>query len=144
MEPHIETFSLSDLDIISDILETEFDDFWNYNILKKELENPSNIYLCCKYNSEIIGFAGITITIDTAEINNIVIKKSKRGNGYSSILLSELIKQAQSKGCSKINLEVSSKNEIAIHLYKNFGFKQVGKRPKYYNDSDALLFTIEF
>lgn len=139
----IEPFTLSDLETISSELEIEFDDFWNYNILKENLENPSSIYLCCKSDSEIVGFAGISIILDTAELNNIVIKKSQRGKGLSSLLLEELIKIAKSRGCKRINLEVAKSNEIAINLYKKFGFKQVGLRPGYYNGIDALLFTRE-
>ena len=139
----IEPFTLYDLEIISDKLESEFDNFWNYTILKNELQSSSCIYLCCKLDHEIIGFAGISIILDTAEINNIVIKKSERGNGYSSLLLKELIRIAKSNNCKKINLEVASSNKIAISLYKKFGFKQVGLRQKYYNGTDALLLTLD-
>ncbi len=137
----VEKFTLSDLNLIKDSLQTDFDDFWNYNILEKELQNNSSIYLCCKLNSEIVGFAGISIILDTAELNNIVIKKDKRGNGYSSLLLDSLIKIVKSRDCKIFNLEVASTNTIAINLYKKFGFKQVGMRPKYYDGIDALLFT---
>ena len=143
MDILIEPFTLSDLELISDKLENEFDDFWNYNILKSELQNPYCIYLCCKLNNKIIGFAGITIVLDTAELNNIVIKKSERGNGFSLALLEKLIEIAKSHNCKKINLEVSDSNNIAIKLYKNFGFKQVGLRQKYYNGKDALLFSLD-
>lgn len=139
----IEPFSLTDLESISNNLEKDFDKFWNYNILKKELKNPSNNYLCCRKNNEVVGFAGITIILDTAELNNIVVKKNERGNGYASLLLDELIKIAQNNNCSKINLEVSIENEIAINLYKKTGFKQVGIRHQYYNGVDALLFTLD-
>ena len=52
----IEKFTLSDLNLIKDSLQTDFDNFWNYNILEKELQNDSSFYLCCKVNSKIIGF----------------------------------------------------------------------------------------
>ncbi len=138
----IEPFTLSDLETISDDLEKEFDDFWNYNILKKDLNNPSSIYVCCKSDSQILGFAGISIVLDIAELNNIVIKKSQRGKGLSSLLLEQIINIAKSHSCKKINLEVASSNKIAINLYKKFGFDQVGLRPKYYDGIDALLFTL--
>jgi len=139
----IERFTSEDLALIKDILETSFDNFWNYNILNKELQNETSIYLCCKINSEIIGFAGITIILDSAELNNIVIKKDKRGNNYSILLLKELINIAKSSGCKNFNLEVASNNKIAIHLYEKFGFKQVGIRSKYYNGIDAFLYTLK-
>ncbi len=137
----IEKMSISDLDNISNILEREFDDFWNYNILKNELENPKAIYIICKKDDEIIGFAGITIILEIAELNNIVVKKSHRGKGISSILLSNIIEIAQKNNCEELNLEVAKSNEIAINLYTKFEFKQVGLRKKYYNGEDALLFT---
>ena len=137
----IDKMSLADLKLISDILESDFDDFWNYNILKRELQNTNSIYLVCKLNAEIVGFAGISIVLDTAELNNIVIKKKHRGNGFSSILLSEIINICESNKCTKLNLEVNISNVIAINLYKKFGFEQVGKRKNYYKNIDGLLFT---
>ena len=139
----IEKFDVSDLEQIKVNLETKFDDFWNSNILERELNSDTSFYLCCKLDSEIVGFAGITIVLDTAELNNIVIRKDKRGNGYSSLLLKELIKIAKSHDCTKFNLEVAINNEIAINLYKKFGFKLVGTRTNYYKGVDALLFTLD-
>lgn len=137
----IEKMSIYDLDLISNILDTEFDDFWNYNILKNELENINSHYIICKLNDEIVGFAGISIILDIAELNNIVIKKSYRSSGISKLLLENLIDISKKNNCQKLNLEVSSKNIVAINLYKKYDFKQVGLRKNYYKNSDALLFT---
>ena len=135
--------SFEDLNSIKDILETDFDDFWNYNILKKELEDQNSIYIVCKNNNEIVALAGITIILDTAELNYIVVKKSYRGNGISFLILEKIIDFAKKNNCQHINLEVSSLNTVAINLYKKFNFKQVGLRPNYYTNSDALLFTLD-
>ena len=78
----ISVMNMSDLNEIKDILETEFDDFWNYDVFKSEIENPNSIYFVSKLNNEIIGFVGVLLIIDTAEITNIVIKKSFRGKRY--------------------------------------------------------------
>ena len=139
----IRQFNLEDLQSISNNLETDFDDFWNYNTLKNDIESTISSSFCYIINNEIVGFASISIILDTAELNNIVIRKSCRGNGYSSILLKYSIDFANSKNCTKINLEVSAINNIAIKLYKKYGFKQVGMRHKYYNGIDALLFTLD-
>ena len=139
----IRQMTLNDFDSISPILTTEFDDFWNPTILKNELSNPNSIYFIYEDNGEIIGFGGITIILDTAELNNIVIRKSYRGNGFSSIILEKLVQTATQKKCIKINLEVSKLNNVALNLYKKFGFKQVGLREKYYNGIDAILLTKE-
>ena len=137
----IEEMTLSHLDSISSILEKDFDNFWNYNVFKSELENNNSKYIVAKIDDEIIGFTGINIVLDVADITNIVVKKSFRGKGISKILLKSIIDIAKSNNCSTINLEVNSKNSIAISLYEKFGFKQVGNRKNYYNENDGLLFT---
>lgn len=137
----IKKMEVLDLNLISDILKDEFDDFWNMNILKKELDDLKSYYIVCKLNDEIIGFAGITIILDIAELNNIVIKKGYRGQGFSKNILKYLIEIARKYNCKYMNLEVSSKNIVAINLYEQYGFKKVGIRKNYYKDSDAILYT---
>ena len=78
----VSIMNLSDLNEIKSILESEFDNFWNYNIFKSELENQNSTYFIIKHNSQIIGFIGILTIFDTAEITNIVVKKAFRGKRY--------------------------------------------------------------
>ncbi len=78
----ISVMNLSNLNEIKNTLESEFDNFWNYTIFKSELENPNSIYFIIKQNNQIIGFIGILIIFDIAEITNIVIKKNFRGKRY--------------------------------------------------------------
>ena len=81
-EIEISVMNMSDLNEIKDILESEFDDFWNYEVFKSEIENPNSVYFVAKLNNEIIGFIGVLLIIDTAEITNIVVKKAVRGKRY--------------------------------------------------------------
>ena len=81
-EIEISVMNMSDLNEIKDILETEFDDFWNYQVFKSEIENPNSIYFVAKLNCEIIGFVGVLLILDIAEITNIVVKKTFRRKRY--------------------------------------------------------------
>lgn len=137
----LEKMTIEDVETIKDTLEERFDDFWNYNILKNEILNENSIYIKAINENEIVAFAGITIILDTAELNNIVVKKDCRGNGISKLLLNRLIEEARKNNCKQINLEVAEKNLVAINLYKEFDFEQVGVRKNYYNSQNALLFT---
>ncbi len=140
----ITSMNSQDLESIKNILNSDFDDFWNYNILKEELNNKNSRYLVAKLNNEVIGFAGIKIVIDEADIMNIVVKKNFRNNGIGSLLLENLINLSKSLNISSLSLEVNEKNISAISLYKKFNFKEVGKRKNYYKDSDAILMSINF
>lgn len=144
-EVQITEMSLFDLENIKDILISDFDDFWNYNILKEELESSNSKYIIAKTNDgEIIGFAGIKIIVDTADIMNIVVKKSWRKQGVGNLLLSNLISICKISNLSSLSLEVNEDNLPAIHLYEKFGFKQIGVRKNYYQDKDGMIMSLLF
>ncbi len=142
MQIKISKMNIDDLNKISPVLLTEFDDFWNYNIFKSELENENSKYVVAKNNDEIVGFAGIWISIDEAHVTNIVTKKDLRKNGIGSTLLEELINLSKTLNLVSITLEVNENNLDAIKLYEKFGFEKLGIRKKYYNNTDnALIMT---
>lgn len=141
MEMH--TMRLSDLEEIKDKLQTDFDDFWSYEIFKEEIVNNNSSYLLLRYNEEIVAFGGFKKIVDTADIMNIVTKKDKRNNGFAKFILNELINIAKEDGLNFITLEVNENNLAAIHLYELFDFKQVGLRKNYYGGTDsAILMTL--
>ena len=119
MNLELNNMGVSDLESISDILEIDFDDFWNYNIFKSELENSNSIYIVAKYNNEIVGFGGIWKSVDDVHITNIVTKKDKRHNGIATKILNKLIDITKQLNYSSITLEVNENNINAINLYRN-------------------------
>ena len=130
---------IQDLEEIKDVLLSDFDDFWSYEVLREELLSDSSLYIVAKKQNEIIGFAGIKIIIDEADIMNIVVKKSYRNNGIGSLLLENLILTSNKKNLNFINLEVDCKNTIAINLYKKFVFEEISLRKNYYKNNDAII-----
>lgn len=133
----------SDLESIKDILIDEFDDFWSYTTLKDEFSSSTSKYFVIKKNNIVLGFCGIKIITDFAEIMNIVIKKDSRGLCLSNFLLENTISKCKELNLKSINLDVNVENTIAINLYKKYNFVKVGIRKKYYNNvSDAILMTL--
>ena len=138
----ITEMTLTDLEQMKNTLYSDFDNFWSYNVLKQELENENTIYVIAKENEDVVGFAGISICLDEATLNNIVVKKSCRGRGIGGELLESLIDICGDINIKTLTLEVDISNEPAIHLYEKFGFKNLGIRKKYYNNSrDAYIMT---
>lgn len=118
--------TVEDVKEIGNILQDEFDNFWNNNVLEQEVLKEECKYIVAKTEEdEIIGFAGILTNLDIVEIMNIVVKKSYRHKGVGQKLLEELIKMAKESGLDTISLEVNSQNEPAINLYKKLGFKEI-------------------
>ena len=83
----VDYMTLDNFNEIKDKLILEFDEFWTPGVLLTELENKNTKYIIIKEDNDIVGFAGIWITPDDVELNNIVVKKNKRGKGYSKVLL---------------------------------------------------------
>ena len=145
MEIEIHKMTKEHLGQIKDILQTEFDEFWNADVLDKELENSLSTYIVAISENQVVGYAGLWQPIDEGHITNIVTKLDKRGNKIASNMLEKLIEIAKSRRLRCVTLEVNVHNEIAINLYKKYDFKEIGKRPKYYNNTDdAIIMTLEF
>lgn len=133
----IETMQTSDLDHL-DI--SKFDDFWNIDILKDELKSQNSEFVCAKIENKVVGFAGIKIVLDTADIMNIAVREDYRRQGIATLLLNNILDTCNEKNIKTINLEVNEENFSAIRLYQKFGFKENGRRKKYYdNKFDAIL-----
>lgn len=144
MNLELNNMKVSDLNSIADVLETEFDNFWNYNVFKQELENENSIYIVAKIEDKIVGFGGIWKSVDDVHITNIVVKKDCRHLGIGAKILDKLINIAKELKFTSITLEVNENNDIAIKLYEKFRFKKLGIRKKYYNNSDnAVIMTLE-
>lgn len=135
--------TLDDFREIEEIYSSHFDDFWQANNLKSELENINSKYIVAKLENKTIGFAGIWFSVDDAHITNIVVHKAYRQQGVGSLLLKNIINIAKCK--DSLTLEVNTKNENAQKLYLKFGFKNLGVRKKYYNNTeDAFIMTLYF
>ena len=145
MDININKINLEDLELIKDVLESEFDNFWNYNILKEEILSENSYFIVAKNTeNEIVGFAGTKIIVDEADVMNIVVRKSCRKEGIGSKMLENLINYSISKNLKFVNLEVNENNLSAIRLYDKFAFDHIGIRKKYYNGvSDAIIMRKE-
>lgn len=135
---------LDDLNKISKDL-NNFDDFWTVGIFKEELKNPNCHYIVAMQNEEILGFGGISVVLDEANVNNIAVRADKRNCKIGTKILENLIDISKSLNCSTITLEVNVKNLPAIKLYENFGFKKLGIRKNYYRGQfDAYIMELLF
>jgi ribosomal-protein-alanine N-acetyltransferase len=92
------------------------------------------------------GFILLRVTADEAEIISIGVVPAARKKGLASRLLKKSIESASLRNAKKLFIEVAEDNKIAIAFYKTFGFRSIGKRPRYYERSsknlDAILFSL--
>ncbi len=89
----------------------------------------------------IVGFAGLWTMLNEAHIIAVAVRNNYRRMGIGEGLLISVIEVASQLNANVITLEVRASNEIAQTLYKKYGFRVVGRRPRYYSDNgeDAIL-----
>ncbi len=143
MDLKLSKMSIEDLKSIKNVLASDFDNFWSYDVLEEELECDNSYVIVAKADENtIVGFAGLKVILDEADIMNIVVKKDFRHNGIGSVLLENLINYSKDLNLKTITLEVNENNLSAIRLYDKFSFDKLGIRKNYYDGkSDAIIMS---
>ena len=86
-----------------------------------------------------LGFLEYSLIYDRMEIDNIKVLDEHQNKGIGTKLMSYLISMAIEYRVVNITLEVRKSNDVAINLYKKFGFREVALRKYYYGNEDAIL-----
>ncbi|MEH6629543.1 MAG: ribosomal protein S18-alanine N-acetyltransferase [Halopseudomonas aestusnigri] len=102
------------------------------------LQEPNNGLIYCVKNVPI-GFVLWQMVAGEAEILTICIDPKWQRQGYSRPLVDEMLRILSHEQVSSLYLEVSEDNFSAICLYLNVGFKEVGRRAKYYRKEEGKL-----
>jgi ribosomal-protein-alanine N-acetyltransferase len=71
-----------------------------------------------------------------AEIYNIAVRETNRQRGLGKRLLVHALREAALAGCTRALLEVRAGNAAALALYTHAGFRECGRRKRYYADTD--------
>lgn len=114
---------------------------WSVDALKEMFHTKGYCSFLAKEETEVIGYIGMKVVLDEADITNVAVFPAYRKKGIARKLLQQLLDEARQQGIYSIYLEVRDSNAAAITLYKHAGFKEVGKRKNYYEhpQEDARL-----
>ncbi|WP_425455167.1 ribosomal protein S18-alanine N-acetyltransferase [Aquisalibacillus elongatus] len=109
------------------------------------MKNQFSRYLVIERDSKIVGYCGIWIVLEVAQITNIAISPEERGHQLGKTLFEEALNLSKEQGATELTLEVRESNTVAQKMYELFGLKVVGKREGYYQDDgeDALVMWVK-
>ena len=119
---------------------------WSENAVASELTNPLSCWLVAVDGGKVCGYVGSQAVLGEADMMNIAVQPACRRQGIAKQLVEALIAELKAAGNYQLTLEVRASNVPAISLYENLGFRQVGRRPKYYSKptEDALILRKEW
>jgi ribosomal-protein-alanine N-acetyltransferase len=149
MSPHltIRRARLADVKAIGAIERQSFPTPWSRWIFLAELGHPLSHTLVAGPPPpapwETWAYIIFWVVADEMHLLNLAVHPQRRHRGIARDLLTEALNQARALGAKVAWLEVRPSNQAALHLYESFGFKEVGRRPGYYDDTqeDAILLT---
>lgn len=127
-----------------------FGGLWSLNGYKREIDSPNSCLLIMTIDYEskerVIGLASFWAILEEAHITLLAIHPDFQGQGLGKLLLNHLLREICNKNLPKATLEVSENNLKALNMYQKFGFKEAGRRKKYYQKTgeDALILWKKF
>lgn len=92
-------------------------------------------------DGSIAGYAVMWRTDRGAQLGNLAVRPERRRRGIGRRLVRTALRAAAASGSERLFLEVRESNDAAIRLYRDLGFRRLGRRRDYYRSprEDALL-----
>jgi ribosomal-protein-alanine N-acetyltransferase len=137
--------TVADLPAVLDIERISFPSPWSETMFSLELHNPASTCMVSESDGRIAGYFCAGVVLDEMDLRVIAVNPDFRRRGIGEQLVANLVEHARRQSIALVHLEVRASNAAAQHLYRKFGFRQVGVRKGYYEKptEDALLLTLE-
>ena len=119
---------------------------WSEAMLEEALFNDTASYIVAEDEHGVaLGYAGFHVVLDEGYITNVAVLPEYRRQGIARRLVDVFCRFAMAH-LAFLSLEVRTSNKEALSLYKSFGFKEEGRRKKYYSkpQEDAVIMTRYF
>ena len=91
--------------------------------------------------NSLLGLGCFWSILEEAHITILAVHPDYQRQGLGQLLLYALLRDAKRRQLEWATLEVKPSNQAALSLYHKFGFKEAGRRRRYYKDTgeDALI-----
>jgi ribosomal protein S18 acetylase RimI-like enzyme len=76
---------------------------------------------------KVVGFLGMIIDDEEAEMEPVVVDHSHRGKGVGSALVEKAVKEAEKLGVKYLNVRPVARNAEAIRFFRAKGFENIGR-----------------
>jgi ribosomal-protein-alanine N-acetyltransferase len=93
----------------------------------------------------VSGYVVALNAADEGEILNLAVAPNGRRHGLGRALVEQILEALAARGVRQVYLEVRESNQPARALYAAHGFKEVGRRKRYYRRpvEDAIVLRLD-
>lgn len=113
---------------------------WSAAQWSTELAEPQRPGIGLWHGSSLVAMACGWLILEELHITLVAVDPLLRRRGLGRQVLAALLAEGRRRGAERATLEVSSSNIAAQALYASAGFREAGRRRRYYrNGDDALI-----
>jgi ribosomal-protein-alanine N-acetyltransferase len=135
-----------DLPVVAALEAASYDFPWSAGIFGDCLKAGHPCWVLCS-DGEVAGYGILSVAAGEAHVLNLCIGPDWRGRGLGRHLLGRLLDVARWSGAERVFLEVRPSNPVAQQLYTSVGFREIGRRPRYYpakgGREDAIVMALD-
>jgi ribosomal-protein-alanine N-acetyltransferase len=145
MSMDIRRMTLDDIPVVAELDKLSFTLPWPERSYRFELmDNPASRCWVIEDDKKIVGMIVAWMLVDEAHVATIATHPEHRRQGIASKLLTYALRYMSKEGAVTSFLEVRESNHAAQEMYRQFGYEAVGRRKRYYKDTDedAILMTL--
>ncbi|MGY6630126.1 MAG: ribosomal protein S18-alanine N-acetyltransferase [Wenzhouxiangella sp.] len=132
----IRSMKRGDLDRVSEIETASYPYPWSRGIFADCLRVGYHCQVLLA-DDQICGYGIVSMALDEAHLLNLCIAPEYRRQGLAALLLDHLLREVTLKAMDRLFLEVRPSNKGALALYRQSGFRVIGRRPGYYPAPDG-------
>ena len=136
-----------DLQAVAEIERESFSDPWSPSSLREaiSLKNSHSHFRVVRREHAPVAYVNYWLILDEAHIVNFAVAPAYRRAGLGRYLLARSLEGMRNQGGRRVHLEVRLSNIPAQNLYRQFGFRLVHVRRRYYQDNgeDACVFLLD-
>jgi ribosomal-protein-alanine N-acetyltransferase len=146
MNPAIRKMTIDDLPAVVELDKMSFSLPWPERSFRFELtDNPASRCWVAEADGRIVGMIVVWLFVSEAHVATLATHPDFRRQGIAKKLLSHALQYLRDEGAQNSFLEVRASNIPAQEMYRQFGYKESGRRLHYYkdNDEDAILMRLD-
>jgi ribosomal-protein-alanine N-acetyltransferase len=135
---------------IAQVMEIERASFltpWTEGMFRSQLRFADDaINLVLFAEGGIVGYAAAWLAYDEIHLLSIAVAPRWRRRGFGNLILDAVMERGRARGAERVVLEVRHGNAAARSFYRARGFRETGKRRRYYSDTgeDAIVMELVF
>ncbi|PSB92052.1 ribosomal protein S18-alanine N-acetyltransferase [Candidatus Pandoraea novymonadis] len=137
IQHYFSKMQIEDIDEIVAIEKIAYKFPWTSHNFISSIEAGHSCICLRDWNEGLLGYFLMMSVVDEAHLLNMCINPSYQGCGFGSIMLNEIIRLVNEDGMKGVLLEVRPSNIRAFHIYKRFGFIEIGRRKNYYSSDNS-------